>query len=198
MTAKHDKPTVRRAAQMMPPGPDRDALFARAGQIFACGPGPFIERRIAAVQRSLEMIWAAQEAQHKDNPAQAPAHAREHLRYENQLDRLTRAHDALWEDAFSDAREELFRLTLKRTATPIYEVDEHWQDMKERLHHDAYYAKHRPVIEASFKAGTETPRPARKPEVSQPTNDDVRALAEGIDRMLKEVEDKRPKPVDAA
>lgn len=198
MTARHDKPTVRRAAQMMPPGPDRDALFARAGQIFAGGPGPFLEKRIAAVQRALEMIWAAQEAQYKADPAQPPAQAREHLRYENQLDRLNRAHDALWEDAFRDAREELFRLTGKRTATPIYEVDEHWQDMKDRMYHDAYYAKHRPGVEAGFKPAPQTPRPARKPDTPAPTNDAVRALAEGLDQIMKEAKGVPPKPGDAA
>jgi hypothetical protein len=202
---KVDAPTVRQAAEMMPHGPDRDALFARAGQIYATGPGPFIERRIAAVQRSLEMIWAAQEAQRKDNPAQPPAHAREHLRYENQLDRLYRSHQALWEQAFQSAREDVFRVTGKRLAAPIYEVDENWHDMKERLHHDAYYAKHRPGFEAGLKASAkptaDTPRtaaPVQKPEPAPVTTSSVRELAAGIDRLLKEVKDGRPKPIDAA
>lgn len=198
MAAKHDKLTVRRAAQMMPPGPDRDALFARAGQLFAAGPGPFIEKRIAAVQRSLEMIWATQEAQCKANPAQAPAHAREHLRYENQLDRLTRAHNALWEDAFCDAREELFRKTGTRTAAPVFEVDENWHDMKARLYHDSYYAKHRPGIEAGLKPTAETPGPAPKPEIPQPATESATPPAPDLDKMWKEVRDKRRKQVGAA
>ncbi|MBE7491473.1 MAG: hypothetical protein HS108_06930 [Planctomycetes bacterium] len=159
MIARHNKPSVRQAAAMMPPGPDRDALFERADQIYAAGPGPFLEKRIAAVQRALEMIWATQEAQFKTNPAQPPAMAREHLRYENQLDRMTRAHAALWEDALHTAREAIFRETGKRLAVQVYEMDENWHDLKKRLYHDSYYAKHRPELETSHRV---EPRAALK------------------------------------
>lgn len=168
MAARSLCPTVRRAAHLMPPGPERDDLFARARQFFADGPGPFIELRITAVQRALEMIWATQVAQRNDNPAQAPAQAREHLRYENQLDRLNRAHAAAWEDAFHDARDAVFRETGKRLATPVFEADENWHALKNRLYHDAYYARHRPALEAAHRAEA-APRPPEPAPETQPT-----------------------------
>jgi hypothetical protein len=68
MLARHNKPSVRQAAAMMPPGPDRDALFERADQIYAAGPGPFLEKRIAAVPRALEMIWPPRKPSSKPTP----------------------------------------------------------------------------------------------------------------------------------
>jgi hypothetical protein len=203
MTTKIDKPTVRQTAEMMPPGPDREALHARAREFYDAGHGPFIERRIVAVQRSLEMIWAAQEAQQKASPGQPPVHAREHLRYENQLDRLYRSHEALWEQAFKSAREAIFRATRKRLATPIYEVDEHWADLKERLNHDSWYELHRPGLEADFvaAAGPKTapvPKAAPVQKAAPTTNASIRQLEAGLGRMLKEVEANHPKPVGTA
>jgi hypothetical protein len=189
---------------MMPAGPDREALHARAREFYDAGPGPFIERRIAAVQRSLDMIWAAQEAQQKASSGQPPVHAREHLRYENQLDRLYRSHEALWEQAFKSAREAIFRATRKRLATPIYEVDEHWADLKERLNHDSWYELHRPGLEADFAAAAAGPKTTPAPKVAPvqkaapTTNASIRQLEAGLGRMLKEVEAKAPKPIGAA
>jgi hypothetical protein len=151
-----DKPTVRQAAEMMPAGPDREALHARAREFYDAGQGPFIERRIAAVQRSLEMIWAAQEAQQKAAPGQPLVQAREHLRYENQLDRLYRSHDALWEDAFKSAREAIFRESRKRLATPVYEVDETLVQYEDRLAAQLAYAGRRPKLDR-YMAGSKLP-----------------------------------------
>ena len=154
MTNKIDKPTVRQAAEMMPAGPDRDALHARARELYDAGHGPFIERRIAAVQRSLEMIWAAQEAQQKASPGQPLVQAREHLRYENQLDRLYRSHEALWEDAFKQAREAIFRESRKRLATPVFEADETIQQYENRLGEELAYAKQRPKFDSYMDKST--------------------------------------------
>jgi hypothetical protein len=154
MTTRIDKSTVRQAAEMMPAGPDREALHARAREFYDAGHGPFIERRIAAVQRALEMIWAAQEAQFKADPGQPPVQAREHLRYENQLDRLYRSHDALWEDAFKLAREALFRETRKRLATPVYEADETLVQYEDRLAAQIAYAERRPKVDRFMAKST--------------------------------------------
>jgi hypothetical protein len=205
MTTKIDAPTVRQAAEMMPAGPDREALHARAREFYDAGHGPFIEKRIAAVQRALEMIWSAQESQQTANPGQPPVNAREHLRYENQLDRLYRGHDALWEQAFKSAREAIFRESRKRLATPVYEVDEHWNDLKERLNHDGWYEMHRPGLEADFAAaaaaGAPKPAPVKTapaPKAATITNTDIRQLGANLDRLMKEVDAGRPKPIGAA
>jgi hypothetical protein len=102
--------------------------------------------------------------------------AREHLRYENQLDRMTRAHAALWEDALHTAREAIFRETGKRLAVQVYEMDENWHDLKKRLYHDSYYAKHRPELETSHRVAPKTatraetaPATAPKAETARPT-----------------------------
>jgi len=207
MTTKIDKPTVRQAAELMPPGPDRDALFARAREFFNQGHGPFLEKRIAGVQRALEMIWAAHEAQQlaqagldgrKAGAAEPPRSAREHLRYENQLDRPTRSHDPLWEQAFKLAREAIFQQSRKRLATPVYEVDEHWDELDERLNHDAWYALHRPKLEADYKTAARPAPVVQKAAAAPLTAGSVRELAKGIDRMLQEVKAERPKPVGSA
>ena len=110
---------------------------------------------MAGVQRSLELIWAMQEAQLAAQRApgtapEAPKSVREQLRLENQLDRLSRSHEALWEKAFSFAREAMFRETRKRLATPVSEAGEGIFNYKGR--HDYYlkYAQERDDFDAKF------------------------------------------------
>src|SRR5262245_48111204 len=133
MQVKVDAPTIRQAAELMPAGPDRDALHARAREYFEAHNGPFIERRIAGIQNALELIWAAQQSQamllggsdgQRAGLAEPPKHLREMLRCENQLDRLNRSLEATWEQAFKFAREAIFRESRKRLATPVYEANE--------------------------------------------------------------------------
>jgi uncharacterized coiled-coil DUF342 family protein len=155
MANKNDGITVRQAAAMMPAGPDREALHTRARGYFEENGGPWLEKRIAGAQRAMELIWAAQEAQltalrAPGAVAEAPKSLREQLRLENQLDRLARSLEALWETAFRFAREAIFRETRKRLATPVSEVREGMFDYKSRRDYELKYAQERDDYDAKF------------------------------------------------
>lgn len=115
-----ETPNFTQAAEMMPPGPDRDFIFARCEEIFDRRGGNSRARslRVLELTRDAYARWLEQVAK---NPETKPVvGAREGLRATMAIDKACEKLEALRNECFRQAMEEFFRQRGYRACVPAW------------------------------------------------------------------------------